>query len=48
MDEYEESQIEVVEKGSTVYINGIELRIMKGNPRIIEMDKNKMDLVFFL
>lgn len=46
MNKYAESQIEVVEKGSTVYINGIELRIMKGNPRIIEVDKNKMDLVF--
>ena len=46
MDEYAESEIEVVEKGSTVYINGIELRIIKGNPRIIEVDKNKMDLVF--
>ncbi|WP_353093142.1 hypothetical protein [Tissierella praeacuta] len=46
MDEYAESEIEVVEKGSAVYIDGIELRIMKGNPRIIKVDKNKMGLVF--
>lgn len=46
MDEYAESEIEVVEKGSTVYINGAELKITNGNPRVIEVDKNKMDLVF--
>lgn len=46
MEEYKKGGIEVVEKGSTVYINGIELKIIKGNPRIIEVDKNEMDLVF--
>lgn len=46
MDAYANGEFNLVQKGSTIKINGEESTLIKGNPRVIGVDGNKINLVF--